>query len=108
MSGNNQKYFLGILNSEIGEFLLDNGYCIKLGANSRGLQKILIEKIPIPPITPSNKGIIESIERIVEKILSTKKQNPKADTTEYERQIDRMVYELYGLTKEEIKIVEGV
>ena len=36
-------------------------------------------------------------------------QNPdkQAQVKEYERQIDRMVYELYGLTNEEIKIVEG-
>lgn len=31
----------------------------------------------------------------------------QAQVKEYERQIDRMVYELYGLTDEEIKIVEG-
>ena len=36
-------------------------------------------------------------------------QNPakQAQVKEYEKQIDRMVYELYGLTEEEIKIVEG-
>ena len=36
-------------------------------------------------------------------------QNPakQAQVKEYEKQIDRMVYELYGLTNEEIKIVEG-
>ncbi len=31
----------------------------------------------------------------------------QAQVKEYERQIDRMVYELYGLADEEIKIVEG-
>jgi hypothetical protein len=36
-------------------------------------------------------------------------QNPakQAQVKQYEKQIDRMVYELYGLTDEEIKIVEG-
>ena len=31
----------------------------------------------------------------------------RAKVNEYERQIDQMVYKLYGLTEEEIKIVEG-
>jgi len=36
-------------------------------------------------------------------------ENPQkqARVKEYERQIDQMVYKLYGLTEEEIKIVEG-
>ena len=40
-------------------------------------------------------------------ILATKHADPAADTSELERQIDQMVYELYGLTEEEIKIVVG-
>jgi hypothetical protein len=107
LSGNNQKYFLGFLNSNIGEFLLENGYCIKLGVGSRGLQKILIEKIPIPPITPSNESIVKQIEALVDKILAAKKQNPNANTNSIEKQIDEMVYKLYELTEEEIRIVEG-
>jgi thiol-disulfide isomerase/thioredoxin len=44
---------------------------------------------------------------IVNEILSTKKQNPIADTTDLETQIDQLVYQLYELTEEEIKIIEG-
>jgi hypothetical protein len=40
-------------------------------------------------------------------ILIAKKANPQADTTALETEIDQMVYELYGLTEEEIAIVEG-
>lgn len=32
--------------------------------------------------------------------------NPQADTTAFEREIDRLVYDLYGLTVDEIRIVE--
>ena len=42
----------------------------------------------------------------VDQILALKEENPKADTTTLEKEIDAMVYELYGLTEEEIKIVE--
>ncbi len=48
------------------------------------------------------------LEPLVEMVLSMKKQNPKADTTELEDQIDQLVYDLYGLTDEEVRIVEGV
>ena len=44
---------------------------------------------------------------MVDKILSLKKSDPQADTSVLEAEIDRMVYELYGLTEDEIKIVEG-
>jgi hypothetical protein len=46
--------------------------------------------------------------KLVDQILSTKKSNPTADTCALENEIDQLVYELYGLTEEEIKIVEGV
>ena len=57
--------------------------------------------------------------RLVEQMLAAKKQLAKAKTdkdktyfgnrcTGLDRQIDRVVYELYGLTEDEIKIVEGV
>ena len=32
---------------------------------------------------------------------------PQADTSKLEKEIDELVYELYGLTDEEIKIIEG-
>jgi hypothetical protein len=44
---------------------------------------------------------------LLEKILAAKKESKSADTGAYEKQIDRLVYELYGLTSEEIQIVEG-
>lgn len=46
------------------------------------------------------------IESIVDKILTAKKANPEADISTLEAEIDRLVYELYGLTEEEIVLVE--
>ena len=43
---------------------------------------------------------------LVAQIHAAKKKDPDADTSALERQIDQMVYILYGLTEEEIKIVE--
>jgi len=39
-------------------------------------------------------------------VLSQKQQNPSADTTDLENQIDPLVYQLYNLTDEEIKLIE--
>jgi len=43
----------------------------------------------------------------MDKILAAKKQNPQTDTSELENEIDRLVYQLYDLTEEEIEIIEG-
>lgn len=43
---------------------------------------------------------------MLDQILTAKKANPQVDTNSLEAEIDQLVYELYGLTEEEIKIVE--
>ena len=43
---------------------------------------------------------------LVGQILSLKQKDPQADTSALEKQIDVMVYKLYGLTYEEVKIIE--
>jgi len=60
------------------------------------------------PITPQNQHIADQIVQLVDQILSIKNQDPDADTSHLEREIDKLVYELYGLTEEEIKEVEGI
>lgn len=44
---------------------------------------------------------------LVNQILSFKQKDPSADTSALEKQIDELVYTLYGLTPDEIEIVEG-
>jgi len=41
-------------------------------------------------------------------MIRTQLQNPEADSTELESEINRLVYELYGLSEEEIGVVEGI
>ncbi|MCA1759744.1 MAG: restriction endonuclease, partial [Bacteroidales bacterium] len=60
----------------------------------------------IPIYLGSNEIKVE-FENIVTQILQLKQQNPSADTSALEAEIDEMVYQLYGLTEEEIKIVEN-
>ncbi|MFW5872110.1 MAG: hypothetical protein ACOCUT_03300, partial [bacterium] len=63
-----------------------------------------IKNIPFPSIDAESKAMLE---KIVRQILDLKKVNPTANITALEQEIDRLVYGLYGLTEEEIKIVEG-
>jgi hypothetical protein len=49
----------------------------------------------------------KQIALIVDQILTLKQTNPSADTSLLEQEIDLMVYELYGLSAEEIGVVEG-
>ena len=43
---------------------------------------------------------------MLDQILTAKKANQQADTSALEREIDLLVHELYGLTDDEIQIVE--
>jgi hypothetical protein len=51
-------------------------------------------------------GDTSEIANIVNRILATKDKDHSADVSKEESKIDRLVYQLYGLTDEEIKIVE--
>jgi len=47
------------------------------------------------------------LTELADKAIQEKTNNQQADTTEFETNLDKMIYELYDLTEEEIKIVEG-
>jgi len=67
--------------------------------------KIRLEEFKKLPI--HKKPIFTNgIETIVRQILASKKIDPNGDTNALEKEIDQLVYELYGLTEEEIRIVE--
>jgi len=61
------------------------------------------KKLPIPDVDAATQAPIVAL---VDKILAAKQRDSRADTSEMEQEIDRYVYALYGLTPEEIKIVE--
>ena len=102
----NLKYVLALLNSKLVSFwyriyfrslALAGGY-LRIGNNE-------IKAIPIPDITVEQQApIIE----IVDRILATKRTDSDKDVAALEKEIDRVVYSLYDLSREEIEIVEGV
>lgn len=99
----NLFWLLAILNSSLATFFHFNS---SPKATKGAFPKILVEDIknfPIPIIENEKKQIIINL---VDKILTTKKQDPIADTSNWEHEIDVMVYHLYGLTYEEAKVIE--
>lgn len=68
------------------------------------MQAPYVCKIPIPAATPKQQA---PIVKLVDRILAAKRADPQADVSRWEREIDRLVYQLYDLTDEEIAIVEG-
>lgn len=70
-------------------------------------QKILIENCKNLSIIKIGEKEQQPFTDKVDQILSLKKDNPEADTSALEKEIDFMVYALYGLTQEEIEIVEN-
>ncbi|MBW1616823.1 MAG: class I SAM-dependent DNA methyltransferase [Deltaproteobacteria bacterium] len=102
MTGENLKFLLAILNSKVSVWYF-NLIGTTTGMGTNRWKKYKIEQLPIKEPTQKQQ---EAIEKIVNKILSIKKANPKADTTQLENQIDKLVYKLYDLTEDEIKIIE--
>ncbi len=93
------EFILGLLNSK-----LLNWYFKALSTNSN-VNCYEVNNLPIPLI-PNIEGQTPII-KLVDRVLAAKRENPQADTTTLEWEIDQMVYELYGLTDEEIAVVEG-
>lgn len=102
-------YLLALINSNLLDYYYKN---TSLEAN-RTMAQTDIETLESLPI----KAILQKEQRpfivLVNKILAITKDDDylenstkQAKVKEYERQIDQMVYKLYGLTEEEIKIVE--
>ncbi|WQY35271.1 class I SAM-dependent DNA methyltransferase [Helicobacter pylori] len=98
------KYITALLNSKCIYFAMRKFY---MGGGIEGeLKTNNLEKIPIPKITPENQEVARKITDCTKAILEAKEKDPKANTQELEKEIDALVYQLYNLTDEEIKIIE--
>ncbi|MBN1572011.1 MAG: N-6 DNA methylase [Deltaproteobacteria bacterium] len=106
----NYEYLLGILNSSLLEIYLKS-ISTALRGGFYSFENKYIKQLPIylPEKSDEDKNkICKEIENNVRKIIELKKDDTKhADVDFLEDKIDSLVYELYGLTDEEIAIVEG-
>ncbi|EPF0505837.1 class I SAM-dependent DNA methyltransferase [Campylobacter coli] len=106
---NNKKellYLTALLNSNVN-FYYFKQIGAKLGASGYEMSKIFVEKLPIPKINSKNQKIADELINLADEILKAKEQDKNANTQELENKINSIVYKLYNLTEEEIKIIEG-
>ncbi|NHB27206.1 class I SAM-dependent DNA methyltransferase [Helicobacter pylori] len=107
LTGEHLHYLLGMLHSKLITFAFKTFYAGGgLGESGYRYKKAFIERLPIPKITPQNQELAHKITDGAKQILALKEKDPKANTQKLEKEIDALVYQLYNLTDEEIKIIE--
>ncbi|MBI5185418.1 MAG: hypothetical protein HZA01_06790 [Nitrospinae bacterium] len=96
----NDDFILGLFNSKLFWWFLGN-LTSGLVGGAQAMQMPYMKQLPIPPATPAQKSpIIECVQAIL--------ANPGSPgVPRLEAEIDQLVYALYGLTEEEIAVVEG-
>ncbi|HED4348065.1 TPA: class I SAM-dependent DNA methyltransferase [Campylobacter coli] len=108
LTGENLKYLIAFLNNDFVAFIFKTFYAGgNLGENGFRYKKAFLEKLPIPKINSKNEKLANELINLVDEILKVKEQDKNANTQELENKINSLVYKLYNLTEEEIKIIEG-
>ena len=103
--GDDLRFLLGLLNSKLVSFSINILYnSIKMAGGYLNIGTREIENIPIPIASPV---VQHSIESLVDGILEKICENTQMDSSNLENEIDSLVYSLYGLSEDEIKIVES-
>jgi len=91
------KFILAIINSRyVDSWLKKNSSNISINIGT-------VKKIPIPISTPTQQ---QPIIELVNRILQVKSNSSAAETKDLEDKIDLLVYHLYGLTYDEVLIVD--
>ncbi|WP_441706944.1 type IIG restriction enzyme/methyltransferase [Helicobacter pylori] len=105
--GINPLLILGVLNSSFMSWYARENFKDKhMSGGYLGLNKGNLEKLPMFELEKSNQPTADKITDCAKVILEAKEKDPKANTQELEKEIDALVYQLYNLTDEEIKIIE--
>ena len=98
------KILLGVLNSKLITFYIRGSYSTLGIGGGINFSRDMVENLPMPVFSSAESNKIISY---VDNIISAKGKNISSDTSALESEIDHLVYQLYGLTEEEIRIVEG-
>jgi hypothetical protein len=98
-----ETWLCGLFNSQVVEWFYSKVSNKVRGGYLRAFTDYMIQ-IPIPELNFIHK---QQIESIVNRILTAKRADPAANVSALEAEIDRLVYQRYGLTEEEIALVEA-
>ncbi|EAI4882299.1 class I SAM-dependent DNA methyltransferase [Campylobacter jejuni] len=100
------KYLMAVLNSSLTWWFLQKTSVVMRGGFYR-IKPAYIEKFCIPKINSKNQKLVDELINLVDEILKAKEQNKNASTQELENKINSLVYKLYNLTDDEIKIIKN-
>ena len=100
MTGNNLKYLLAIMNSKLFEYSLLNIY---LEGDTFKSKNAIIQNFPIPKKRDERT---DELVEIINNIIVAKQKNQTVDISSWASKIDLLVYHLYGLTYDEVLIVD--
>jgi len=98
------KLLLALVNSKLPFFYIREKYPASSYNQGTTFTKEMINDLPLPEIAVKDRSTLISL---ADRMLEIKLSNPEADMTTIQQKVDRVVYALYRLTPEEIKIVEG-
>jgi hypothetical protein len=115
------KYLMALINSKVLQFFFKSYFTTKKEDIFPEIQVYQLEQLPIPVrdlSEPSEKAVHDRIVKLVEQMMSVKERYAAAKSeqeqlrlerfaTGLDRQIDEAVYALYGLTEEDINLIEG-
>lgn len=108
LTGENLKYLIAFLNNDFVAFMFKMFYAGgNLGENGFRYKKAFLERLPIPKINSKNEKLANELISLVNEILVLKEQDKNANTKTQEDKINSIVYKLYNLNEEEIKIIEN-
>ena len=96
------RFILGLFNSKLINYYYQQ-INSEQGRTFAQVKTVYVKQLPIPKVSKDEQ---QPIIALVNQILSVKKENAQADTKKLEREIDKLVYGLYGLSEEEVKIIE--
>ena len=101
LTGRSLRFLCAILNSRlVSWFMKSTG--LTTGMGQLQWKKFGVEAIPIPRLSAADEV---PFLRLVDVILATKDTDSAADTSADEAELDRIVYQLYGLTARDIAAV---
>jgi len=108
--GEHLFYLLGVLNSKLYDFYF-NMISAHLSDKAKRNIKIYVEQFPVPEYQKSETSM--GLEILVGELLSlmnnrsiSDKKNASSEITDYLNRIDSLVYKLYGLNEDDIKLID--
>jgi hypothetical protein len=109
LTGDNLEYLLSIFHSKCFSYLFKTFYAGgNLGKEGYRYKKAFINNVPIPKITNDNKDVVDKIVYYTNQIIKFKEENQNHDILEIRSKIDLLVYKLYELSEDEIKLVNSL